>query len=562
MDERPAREEFGTRQWGDREFRLAALNLLEDAEKSRRLKEAEMTGRQRVEDELRESEARLRLALEAAAMGTFVWYVEEDRGEADARMLALFGQAEGSTLTMREVLDTILHPEDRPRYASALARATNPRGDGRFRVDVRLRLPNNIERWVALTGQAYFEGNPPRAIHMAGAGIDITQRKETEAALRQSEERLRLVLENAREYAILSMDIQRRILTWNTGAEAILGYAPEEVMGRPGDLIFTPEDVAGGIPEKEAAKALSEGRASDERWHLRKDGSRFWGSGVMTAMRGIDGQPIGLVKIFRDQTEELHAKKALEESRELAWEALQQAEQARADAEAAGHAKDHFLAVLSHELRTPLMPVMMAAQTLLRRKDLPERVHDALTMIHRNVELEAKLVGDLLDVTKIARGKMDMEREPTDVHEVLRDAVEVCRADVEDKGQRLTVDLAATAHRLVGDAARLQQAFWNLLKNAAKFTPEGGEVILRSRNEGDTLIIEVEDTGVGIEPEALKRIFDPFEQECGEVTRRFGGLGLGLAISKAILSSHGGKLEAASAGRGKGARFSAHLPLS
>jgi two-component system CheB/CheR fusion protein len=352
------------------------------------------------------------------------------------------------------------------------------------------------------------------------------------------------------------------VTSWNAGAERLLGWSEAEIIGQPGDVIFSPEDRAQGVPEHEAAQALGEGRAIDERWHVRKDGTRFWGSGVMMAMRDGSSQIVGLVKIFRDDTEARQAKEALEQSRQELWEALQETERARADAEAAGLAKDHFLAVLSHELRTPLTPVLMAVQTLARRKDLPAQVTEALEMIRRNVLLEAHFIDDLLDLTRVTRGKLELVREPMDLHETVRRAVEISIGDIEGKLQRVTLNLEASRSRLEGDFMRLQQVFWNLLKNASKFTPEGGLIRVTSRNEPGRVLVEISDNGVGFEPEDAERIFDAFTQANRAVTREFGGLGLGLAISKATVDAHGGRLHATSPGPGKGAAFTVELPLS
>ncbi len=236
---------------------------------------------------------------------------------------------------------------------------------------------------------------------------------------------------------------------------------------------------------------------------------------------------------------------------------------ARQAAEDANAAKDHFLAVLSHELRTPLTPISMAMAVLAKRADLPAPVRSTLDMVQRNVDLESHLIDDLLDVTRIARGKMELARTDTDLHEAVRRAVEVSTPDIEAKGQRLTVDMSEGSCRLDGDPARLQQVFWNLLKNASKFTPTGGAIEIRARcQEGGEATVEVTDTGIGLEAGAAERIFNPFEQASTSITRQFGGLGLGLAIAKATVEAHGGVLSVSSPGLGQGATFAVRLPLT
>lgn len=392
--------------------------------------------------------------------------------------------------------------------------------------------------------------------------VDVTRNKAVEEEYRQSQERLQLVVENARDYAIFSLDLNRRITSWNSGAEQILGYSREEALRRSGDVIFTHEDRAAGAPEQEARRALEDGRAMDQRWHVRKDGSPFWGNGAMMPMHDARGRVIGFVKVFRDETSELRAKQALEKSRQELVAALGETERARAEAEAAGRAKDHFLAVLSHELRTPLTPVLMAARALSRRKDMPPEASEALTMIERNVQLEAQFIDDLLDVTRISRGKLELNQERIDVHEALRGAIEVSLAEIEGKAQVLQVQLEAERHHVTGDARRLQQVFWNLLKNASKFTPAQGTIRVLSRRNGDRILVDLHDTGVGFEASESERIFSAFEQGHESISREFGGLGLGLAIAKATVEAHGGTIRARSDGRGRGATFSVELVLA
>ena len=231
-------------------------------------------------------------------------------------------------------------------------------------------------------------------------------------------------------------------------------------------------------------------------------------------------------------------------------------EQQKSVVEAANRTKDNFLAMLSHELRTPLTPVMSALDSLQQDSTQPEDTKASLAMIRRNVELESQLIADLLDLTRIAKNKLDLKFDPVDAHEAIYNVVEICRPEANVKLLRVYTDLRAGAHHVSADAAKFQQIIWNLLKNAIKFTPEGGEIIISSCNSApQSLTICVRDTGIGIEPGVMDRIFDPFEQGELSAQRRFGGLGLGLAISKSLTEAHGGTLIAKSEGHNRGTTF-------
>jgi PAS domain S-box-containing protein len=234
--------------------------------------------------------------------------------------------------------------------------------------------------------------------------------------------------------------------------------------------------------------------------------------------------------------------------------------QAKEAAEAANRSKDQFLAVLSHELRTPLTPVLLAVQALQEGDaQLPEDLRGMLAMIRRNVELEARLIDDLLDLTRISKGKLQLHLEMIDAHDLITSALEICRGEIDGKGIHVQVDLAARRHVVYADGARLQQVFWNLINNAVKFTPAGGTLKLRSFDEDERLVAQVSDSGIGIDAQTLPRIFDAFEQGEGTITRRFGGLGLGLAICRALMRMHWGVIQASSEGKGKGATFTIKL---
>jgi signal transduction histidine kinase/ActR/RegA family two-component response regulator len=265
-------------------------------------------------------------------------------------------------------------------------------------------------------------------------------------------------------------------------------------------------------------------------------------------------------KTYRDS--EVNLVQALAERAALALDNARlysDAQQARSTAEAANAAKDRFLAMLSHELRTPLSPVLHAVTLLDGEPDVPANVRDILRTIYRNVQLEARLIDDLLDLARIRNGKLQLHPEIADAHELLRRAAEICRPDIEARELRLETEFTAANPRLWADPARIQQIFWNLITNAIKFTPVGGTIKLATADCGEELCVSVTDTGRGIAPERIGKIFDAFEQ----VDRhRSTGLGLGLAICKALADLHGGSISAASEGWEKGSTFSVRLPLS
>jgi signal transduction histidine kinase/ActR/RegA family two-component response regulator len=239
--------------------------------------------------------------------------------------------------------------------------------------------------------------------------------------------------------------------------------------------------------------------------------------------------------------------------RKRAEEALQQQ---NAVVETANRTKDHFLAMLSHELRTPLTPVISALEALEIEPAQTGEVRSALAMIRRNVELETQLIDDLLDFTRIAKDKLQLRFAPVDTHVAISNVVEMCRAEAESRNLQVHLNLRANTHYVAADAAKFQQIIWNLLKNAIKFTPEDGEIAISSSNPSpEVLTISVRDTGIGMESDVMQRIFDPFEQGNRSFERRFGGLGLGLAISKSLAQAHGGILTAQSEGRDRGSTF-------
>ena len=276
------------------------------------------------------------------------------------------------------------------------------------------------------------------------------------------------------------------------------------------------------------------------------------------------GRPTGFLKIMRDTTAERQAledRLLVEEERARLFVSEQHA---RREAEHANEAKDRFLAILSHELRTPLAPIQMTLYTLEHEKRLSSLGRESLEIIRRSVEMEVQLIDDLLDVSRIVHGKLEPRLAPMDLHACVRRAIDICRDEVKGPGLELVTTLEASSSQIHGDAARLQQVFWNLLKNAAKFSPHGGVITVRSRNthrvDGTTgILVEVADTGIGIAPEMLPKLFNAFEQGGPDVVRRYGGLGLGLAIAAGVVEMHGGNIAASSEGCDKGTVISVEL---
>jgi len=235
---------------------------------------------------------------------------------------------------------------------------------------------------------------------------------------------------------------------------------------------------------------------------------------------------------------------------------------AKEAAETASQAKSRFLAMVSHELRTPLSPVLMIADSLEQDPSLPPQLLDDVRCIRKNVDLEIRLIEDLVDLTRITAGKMHLNEQIVDIQETINAAIQVCREDLRDKQLDLTVEISTTEPQVAGDPVRLQQVFWNLLRNAIKFTPEGGKISVKARNGRSGFVtIEVCDTGIGIDPQRLSIIFEAFEQGDRDIQVRFGGLGLGLAICQALVEAHHGTITAASEGKGHGATFTVDLPV-
>ena len=382
--------------------------------------------------------------------------------------------------------------------------------------------------------------------------FDITALRAAEERVRLGEERLKVVAATTRDFAIITTDAQGVIATWNAGAERIFGYAEAEMLGRPIAAIFTAEDQARGVPEQEMRTAATTGRAEDDRWHRRKDGSRFFASGVMTPLDGVAGS--GFAKIARDMTGTKQQELAQEH---LLWKE----KKASLSAQMANELKDKFLAVMSHELKQPLNLIQMNAELLSRLPAVAEssavrRIGDA---IKRAVGSQTRIINDLLDLSRIRTGKLRLNRVVVDVGDIARSLASVATRDL--AGKRIEIECRAAAGLLChGDRVRVEQILWNLLSNAVKFTPDGGSIKVDAAAEDGFAKVVVADTGSGIDPEHLPHVFAMFHQAGAEMAGN-GGLGIGLALVEELTRAHGGRVEARSEGLGRGSTFTVWLPL-
>jgi PAS domain S-box-containing protein len=402
-----------------------------------------------------------------------------------------------------------------------------------------------------------------RLLGFAKVTRDLTQRRAHEEELRRSEERFRLLVEGVAEYAIFMLDPNGIVATWNAGAERIKGYTANEIIGRHFSVFYPENARDSGWPEHELQEAAEKGIFIDIGWRVRKDGTSFWANVTLTALRDDAGHLIGYAKLTRDLTEAKRVE-ALETANLQREEMLDAERSARMSAQRATRVKDEFLATLSHELRTPLSAILGWTQVILKgetHKGLEEQ-RRAIEVIDRNARAQVQLIDDLLDLSRIMTGKLRLDLHQVSFSSVVEAAVDSAKPAADAKGIRLKAMLSSTKDIVNADSARLQQVVWNLLTNAIKFTPKGGQVQVVLQRVNSHLELNVSDTGIGISSNYLPHVFDRFSQKDSSTTRAFGGLGLGLAICKQLVELHGGTIRAASQGEGSGATFSVHLPLS
>jgi PAS domain S-box-containing protein len=369
---------------------------------------------------------------------------------------------------------------------------------------------------------------------------DLTERRLTDEALRQTEERFRLLVDGVSDYAIYMLDPDGIVSSWNSGAERIKGYTSEEIIGKHFSRFFATQDIEAGKPWEELATARRTGRAEDEGWRVRKNGERFWARVVVTALRDSAGHMRGFAKVTQDLTERRY---------------LQDLEQTSKNVSA-------FISMLTHELRNPLAPIRTAIQVIPHMYKTESGLDDMLQMIDRQSAHLARILDDMMDVSRAAQGKITIQKKPVDMTEVVQRALETATPSIEANNHRVALDLTAKALHVEGDFCRLTQLITNLLNNAARYTPHGGSITVTARDEEGKAVVRVADSGRGIEPEDIERIFAMFVQGRSSENNAGGGLGVGLALARTIAELHGGSLTAHSAGMNTGSEFTLKMPLS
>jgi PAS domain S-box-containing protein len=485
----------------------------------------------------------LEAALQAGRMGTWQYTLADGGVSWSSGLEAIHGYATGTFPGTFEAFKNEIHPDDRDRLMQEIAAAIEQRRD--HHVEYRIVRPDGGVRWVEGVGQLLVDaqGRPDR---MVGVCTDVTERK-------QSEERFRLAVEAA-PAAMFLVDEGGKIAYANALAERLLGYAQSELVGKSIEELV-PRRLRAAHPQYRQRflrdprpRPMGEGR---ELFAQRKDGSEV---PVEIGLSPFE-TPTGTLVLAA--VTDITQRRTLEQQRA---QLLEQEKAARSVLQRANRLREEFLAVLSHELRNPLNAVLGYVDLLLTGVLPAERSTGALEAIRRATESQQRLVTRLLDVSRIDAGKLELEREPIDLVEPVRRAVELVRPNAEREGVALEVELAAAPVMVNGDGGRLEQVFLNVLENAIKFTPRGGNIVVRLKPEDGAAIVEVSDSGQGIDADFLPHVFDRFKQAAGH-ERLGAGLGLGLALVRELVQAHGGAVSAASPGKGLGSTFTVTLPL-
>jgi len=452
----------------------------------------------------------------AVVCGIAIWYTIQGRGPfglGSSNASLLFLVAYTSTLVMTGLVLTAVIGE-RARAIAAL-RASNEVLEQRVEErTLELEVANQMLR------------------------AELAEHARQEEILRLSEERFRLIVDGVKDYAIFMLDPEGKVATWNTGAQAINGYTAAEIIGKHFSTFYTIDDRARGWPQHELEVAAAEGRFEDEGWRVRKNGQRFWSSVVITALYDTSHRLRGFAKVTRDLTARRRMEVLQERERQM----------------------NEFLAMLAHELRNPLASIVNALA--LMRNSPQEEQAEVRQVIERQSRHLARIVDDLLDVSRITRGKIALKKELLDLNTMVARTVESCQPQIDAHKHVVELHLADDEMPVEADSTRLSQIILNLISNAVKYTPQGGRITITVTREDDMGVLRVRDSGIGIHPTLLPKVFDLFVQGDRSLDRTEGGLGIGLTLVRRLVEMHGGSVAAFSNGPGHGSEFVVRLPLA
>jgi PAS domain S-box-containing protein len=490
----------------------------------------DVTQRRRAEREVRETAERLQLALAAGNLGDWSWDAHTDALTLGARAAQIFGLPPHAPITWTQMRERLLVESDGERARIAVEQALAERSD--YNIEYQVARPSGEQCWVAARGRGLYADNGA-TLGMIGVVQDITERKHAEAI----RSRLAAVVESSDD-AIISKTLEGIVTTWNLGAQRMFGYTAEEVIGKSVTLLFPPDH----IDEEPAILArLRRGERIEhyETIRRRKDGTLIDVSLTVSPIKDHTGHIIGASKIARDITQHKRAEQALRE---------------------ADRRKDEFLATLAHELRNPLAPIRQAALISKAPTATEAQKRWSHDVISRQVHHMALLLDDLLDISRITRGTLQLRMQMTELTAVVDAAVETARPVIEAKRHVFSIEMPPPPVHLLADPLRLAQVLSNLLTNAAKYTDPQGEISLRVTCDAEAVTISVTDTGIGIAPDAIDRVFVMFSQIKSGQDHSEDGLGIGLALAKGLVELHGGTIEARSPGTRQGSQFTVHLP--
>jgi hypothetical protein len=410
--------------------------------------------------------------------------------------------------------------------------------DGRFE-DEGWRIRKDGTRfWANVVIAPLFDGSN-NLVGFSKVTRDLTERRRHEEQLREREERLRLIVDGVKDHAMLLLDPKGVIVSWNPAAQKVLGYTTQEAIGREVAILYPAQERSAGRPQAEMAAAAHAGAVHSHSWKVRSDGVLVWTDGSINVVRDRDGRMDGFVYILRDLAEQQRIEELEAEGRRIL----------------------EFIAMLSHELRNPLAPIKNAV-SILRLPQGQQQADKYADMIARQVEHLTRLVDDLMDVSRVTTGKIELERAPLDLNALVQAAVDSMRSTMESYGHALDLRLASQPVLVDGDSVRLTQVIVNLLNNAAKYTAPNGRIEIVVSRLPAAAQLEVSDNGVGMSESLIQRAFDPFVQGERAIDRSQGGLGIGLTLVKRIVDLHGGSVVASSAGTDRGATFTITMPLA